>query len=197
MTAVLNRQIDAQLKALQDISLRAEWLTDQNAWTQQEFDGLVAKTLEVGDVDNLEPLFNLSPQNLVRAYIKQKAALIHPLNFENFIQFHTALQQHLECRDCFGEGAKLQSFVAGFEAFVSSCGAEFALFTQFVGADFFTLQEFDDFYFEFGWHGLGFNPIGGSCISDASVIKSTHDNPILHQPVAKSTRGGGNVRHIF
>jgi hypothetical protein len=75
MTAVLNRQIDAQLKALQDISLRAEWLTDQNAWTQQEFDGLVAKTLEVGDVDNLEPLFNLSPQNLVRAYIKQNYKL--------------------------------------------------------------------------------------------------------------------------
>jgi hypothetical protein len=67
--------VDHTLKVLQGISLRAEWLTENNAWTREEFDGLVAKTLEVGNVDNLEPLFNLSPQNLVRAYMKQNYKL--------------------------------------------------------------------------------------------------------------------------
>jgi hypothetical protein len=53
-------------------SERAEWLTVNSAWTRPEFDNLVQLILEIGDSDDLEPIFLIAPSEYVQDWFKGK-----------------------------------------------------------------------------------------------------------------------------
>jgi hypothetical protein len=50
----------------------ARLLSQTNAWTQTEFDTLVARVLAVSTSDDLEPLFAFTPSKYVTAYLDGK-----------------------------------------------------------------------------------------------------------------------------
>jgi hypothetical protein len=73
MTQTLN--YTSPLECFRAVSERAEWLSQNNAWTETEFSKLVTQILEVGDSDDLEPLLMAAPAEYAQQWFTGKIHL--------------------------------------------------------------------------------------------------------------------------